>query len=73
MEYWRTQLPKMREAMADLREALADETDPDETANLEANIKTAEELCNKIATALSVVHMPGVPKSGRAQMTERNG
>lgn len=66
LEHWRAKLPKLREAIDDLKDVLADETDRDEIAGLKESIAQGEELYDKVNTALSVVDIPGVRRSGRA-------
>lgn len=52
VDRWREQLPNLQDAVEDLREALAEESDPEERASLEHHIKTGEELVNTISAAL---------------------
>lgn len=73
LEYWRAQLPKLQDVLADLCDALEMETDPDEIAGLKDHIAQGEELYDKVGLALSMVDTPRTRGPGRKGGTERNG
>lgn len=58
LDDWRKKLPELRANIDDLREALIQETDLDEIAELERHIRIGEELCERISTVLAVVEQP---------------
>ena len=60
LDYWRKKLPDLRANVDDLSEATAQETDPDEIADLEGHIRTGEELYERSSTALAVVEQPAL-------------
>ena len=52
VDHWREKLPLIAEAVADLREQLPYETDPEERASIEEHIRIGEEMTEKISKAL---------------------
>lgn len=51
-DHWKAQKPRLREVVADLREGLEEEDDPDERADIQRHIDMGEDLLAKIRRAI---------------------